>query len=90
MIISNDKFTYLKPLKPRQTPAVGAGFPGVSILQPIPVTVTTRTRDPHGFVNPCHSLPTKDRFKLVFLSINFHVGSTEFSHSNKPKIINFG
>jgi hypothetical protein len=36
----------------RQTRAMGAGFSGVAISQPIPVPVATRTCNPRGFTNP--------------------------------------
>ena len=47
-------------LKTRQTRATGAGFWGVTICQPAPAPVTTRDCNPHGFVNPWHSLSRVD------------------------------
>ena len=43
-------------LQTRQTHATGAGFTGVEISKPAPVTVTTRDLNPHGFANPSYSL----------------------------------
>jgi hypothetical protein len=42
--------------KTRQTHAAGAGFLRVVKFEPAPVTVTTRDSNPHGFINPSHSL----------------------------------